>query len=181
MPASSQYQVGPEIVVTLSYEVFDADGELVGGSDGPCSVVFGFGELLAQVERAVEGAVPGESRTVRLSAQQAFGERDPKAVIEFDRAEFPADVAPGDSFEAEGEGGDVVVLTVLDVTPDAVVVDQNHPLAGQPLRVEVQVLETRPATADELTAAAAELEEPADTADSQLIVAERLLRGPTQR
>ncbi|MCC6898271.1 MAG: FKBP-type peptidyl-prolyl cis-trans isomerase [Polyangiaceae bacterium] len=181
MTAPSEFQVGPEVVVTLSYEVFDAEGELVGGSDGPCSVVFGFGELLPQVERAIEGATPGEPRTVRLGPKQAFGERDPRAVVEFDPAEFPADVAPGDSFEAEGEGGEVIVLTVLDVTPDAVVVDQNHPLAGQALRIEVRVLATRPATADELAAAAAELAEPADPADSQLIVAERLLRGPTQR
>lgn len=181
MEKSPAYQVGPEVVVTLTYEVFDADGELVGGSQGPRAIVFGFGELLAPVERALEGALPGESRTVRVKAKDAFGERDPKAMLEIDRADFPEDVAPGDSFEAEGSEGEVVVLRVLDVTPDAVIVDQNHPLAGQTLRVEVRVLETRPATTTELEAAAKALEEPEQGPETQLIVAERLLRGPSRR
>ncbi|GMV13906.1 MAG: peptidylprolyl isomerase [Myxococcales bacterium] len=181
MSSDHAYQVGPEVVVTLTYEVYDAEGEHVGGSDGPRQIVFGFGELLAPVERALEGALPGQERTVRVKAKDAFGERDPRAVLEIDPADFPADVAPGDSFEAEGGAGEVIVLRVLDVTPDAVVVDQNHPLAGQTLRVEVRVLETRPATAAELEAAAQALNEPARRPESQLISAERLLRGPSQR
>lgn len=170
------YQVGPEIFVTLSYEVFDADGELVGGSDGPRGLVFGFGELLPPVERALEGALPGESRTVRIKARDAFGERDPKALLAVDPADFPADVAPGDAFEAEGSAGERIVLRVVDVTPDAVLVDGNHPLAGQALRVEVRVLDTRPATAEELAAAARALEPPAQGGAAPLISAERLIR-----
>ncbi len=175
------YQVGPEVVVTLTYEVFDSDGELVGGSEGPRSILFGFGEILPQVERALEGALPGEARSVQVKAKEAFGERDPKALLEVDPADFPADVAPGDSFEAEGSEGEVIVLRVLDVTPDAVIVDQNHPLAGRSLRVELSVLDTRPATPEEVDAAARGLDAPVQTAETQLIVAERLLRGPTQR
>lgn len=181
MSAPSSYQVGPEIVVTLSYQVFDAEGELVGGSDGPRTMLFGFGDLLEPVERALEGALPGESRTVRVKAKDAFGERDPRALLEIDRGDFPPDVAPGDSFDAEGSEGEVVVLRVLDVTPDAVIVDRNHPLAGQALKVEVRVLETRPATAEELRAAASALEEPREKPDSQLVSVERLLRGPSRR
>jgi FKBP-type peptidyl-prolyl cis-trans isomerase SlyD len=136
---------------------------------------------LPQVERALEGALPGEARSVQVKAKEAFGERDPKALLEVDPADFPADVAPGDSFEAEGSEGEVIVLRVLDVTPDAVIVDQNHPLAGRSLRVELSVLDTRPATPEELDAAARGLDAPVQTAETQLIVAERLLRGPTQR
>ncbi|MBK7583549.1 MAG: FKBP-type peptidyl-prolyl cis-trans isomerase [Myxococcales bacterium] len=175
------YQAGPEVVVTLTYEVFDADGELIGGSEGPLETLFGFGGLLPPVERGLEGAVPGQSRTLRIKAKDAFGERDPRAVLEVDREEFPAEVAAGDSFEADGPEGETVILRVLEVTPDAVVIDQNHPLAGQALRVEVRVLATRPATVGELEAAAEALQGSAQTADSQLIVAERLLRGPSRR
>lgn len=175
------YQVGPDICVSLSYEVFDADGELVGGSRGPVEVVFGFGEILPGIERAIDGTLPGQTKTVRLKAKDAFGERDPKAVLEVDRSEFPDDVAPGDTFEAEGEGGEVVVLRVLDVLEDAVILDQNHPLAGQALRVEVRILATRPATAAELERAGAEATDPGEEPDSPLIAAERLLRGPSRR
>jgi FKBP-type peptidyl-prolyl cis-trans isomerase 2 len=178
---ASSFQVGPEVAVTLRYEVYDADGEHVGGSDGPRQILFGFGELLAPVERALEGASPGDSRTVRIPAKEAFGPRDPRALVEFERDEFPAEVAPGDTFEADGPDGEVVVLRVLDVTEDAVVVDQNHPLAGQTLRVEVSVLDTRPASADELKAAASSLSGPTEDAASPLIRAERLLRGPSRR
>jgi len=167
--------------VTLTYEVFDADGELVGGSAGARGMVFGFGELLAPVERALEGALPGESRTVRVKAKDAFGERNPLALLEVDPADFPPDVAAGDAFEAEGDADERIVLRVIEVTPDAVIVDQNHPLAGQTLRVEVRVLETRPATAAELAAAAEALEVPARGPETRLILAERLIRKPSQR
>lgn len=172
------FQIGPGVVATLVYEVFDGEGELIGGSNGEREILFGCGELLPAVEHALEGLAPGARKTVRVAAKDAFGERDPKALVEFDREEFPADVAAGDVFEAEGEGGETVVLRVLEVFEDAVVVDRNHPLAGQSLRVEVEVRATRPATAEELEAAERAAEAEPGTADSALIPADRLLRGP---
>jgi len=167
-------------VVTLEYEVFDADGEHVGGSRGACDVVLGYGQLLPAVEREIEGLWPGEQKSVRVKAADAYGERDPDAWIELERDEFPEDVAAGDSYEAEGEDGVVVVLQVLEVSEDRVVVDQNHPLAGQALRVEVRVQATRAATAEELEAAESALEGDGFEAQSPVIPADRLLRGPTR-
>jgi FKBP-type peptidyl-prolyl cis-trans isomerase SlyD len=174
------YQAGPGIVVTLEYDVFDAEGEHVGGSRGACDVVLGYGQLLPAVEREIEGLWPGAQKSVRVRAADAYGERNPDAWIELERDEFPDDVTAGDSFEAEGEDGVVVVLKVLEVDEDRVVVDQNHPLAGQALRVEVRVLGTRPATAEELEAAESALEGDDLEADSPVIPVDRLLRGPTR-
>jgi FKBP-type peptidyl-prolyl cis-trans isomerase 2 len=182
------YQVGPGIVVTLSYDVFNDDDELV-GSENERELVFGTGELLPAIERAIDGLSPGAKRTIRVKASDAYGARDPKAIVEFDRAEFPEDVAPGDVFEAEGPTGEIVVLCVLDADAERVVIDQNHPLAGQALRVEARVLATRPATEPELERAAARLAAESQAAPDDngkaaapaLISPDRLLRGPTRR
>lgn len=177
------FQVGPDTRVQLAYVVYDADGEEVDRSvpDAPLTVVFGYGQLLPAVEHAIQGLRSGQSREVFLAPSQGFGERDPKAIIEVDRADFPADVAAGDRFEMENETGELLVLQVLDVADDAVVLDTNHPLAGQRVRVELSVHDVRPATSAELTSAQARLDAPADPDSASLISADRLLRGRTQR
>jgi FKBP-type peptidyl-prolyl cis-trans isomerase SlyD len=117
---------------------------------------------------------------VLLRPEQAFGLRNPEAQVEVDRADFPEDVAAGDCYEAEDEDGRPVLLQVLDVSEEGVVVDSNHPLAGQTLRFEVEAREVRPATEEELEQA--ELRILAEDPDPQpLITPESLLRGPSRR
>jgi FKBP-type peptidyl-prolyl cis-trans isomerase SlyD len=177
------YQVGPDTRVELTYAVYDAEGEEVDRSpaDAPLTVIFGYGQLLPAVEHAISGLRHGQSREVYLAPSQGYGERDPKAIIEVDRADFPPDVAPGDRYEVENEKGELLVLQVLDVLDDAVVLDTNHPLAGQRVRVELTVRDVRPATSAELSSAQARLEAPEEEGPGSLISADRLLRGRTQR
>ena len=173
------FQVGPGMWVRLKYRAFDEDGEPVEQASQELEYVHGYGELLPELEAALDGQSFGARRGVRLSAKQAFGPRRPERIVEFDRSEFPPEVAPGDHFEAEGEDGEVRVLRVLEVVEDAVVVDLNHPLAGQDVRFELEVLGVRPASAEEIELAEATLQ--ADgPADGTLISAERLLRGPSR-
>ncbi len=135
MPETRPFQVGPETLVSVGYSVFDADGELVESST--LDAVFGCGDLLPAVERVIAGLVEGEQRTLELPPEQAYGQRDPQAIIEVDREDFPPDVAPGDCFEAESARGGMVLLQVLEVLDDAVVLDTNHPLAGQKVRIDL--------------------------------------------
>lgn len=195
----SDFQVGPDTFVSLDYSVFDAEGDVVAdGSRLAC--VFGHGQLLPAIERVLDGMRAGERRALTVKARDAYGKRDPKAIVEFDRAEFPEDVAPGDRFEVENDAGHVLVLKVLDVGPESVHVDLNHPLAGQDIRVELSVVEVRPATSEELLEAeralAAQMAEeerafssgplpdgptPAPFAGAPgLVSVERLLRGPSR-
>ena len=76
-------QVGPEVLVRLSYRLFDAEDALVEapGPDEAIEFIFGVGQASASIERAVEGLRVGESRKVRLSLREAFGARDENAVI----------------------------------------------------------------------------------------------------
>lgn len=147
--------------------------------DAPLAVIFGHGQLLPAVEQAIEGLGPGQKRTITLPPAQAFGERNPAALIEVDRSEFPPDVAPGDHFEVENEKGDLLVLKVLDVADDCVVLDTNHPLAGQRVRIDLTVHDVRPATSEELERARARLRSPMQVVEAPLISADRLLRGGT--
>lgn len=146
------YQVGPDTVVHFRYELLDEEGELVEVSDpdSELSFLWGYGQLAPAFEQALDGMVPGQSRDVLLKPEQAYGHRDPEAIIEVDRSEFPPGLQPGDEFEAEHESGEAVCLMILEVLDDRVVLDTNHPLAGQSINLRVAVEAVRPATADEL-------------------------------
>ncbi len=175
-----QFQVGPETIVHVDYRLFDAEGELVERGDPEIALafLFGYGQVVPGIEAALLGARVGEVRQVRLAPDEAFGARDPDQVIWLDREGLPEGLEVGDELEAEDEEGDVVALTVLEVDDEGVLVDANHPLAGQSVRLEMEVTGVRPARADDLDAARAELETRQFEAQ-RLLPATRLLRRPS--
>lgn len=183
----AKFQIGPEMWVRLRVVIHDAEGAPVQDEPSEVAFVFGYEAVLPALEAALEGAPEGARKSVTLKPEDAFGKRDPKAVLEVLRDEFPEDVAEGDVFDADemadetpGQGDMPVVLRVLEVTPDAVILDRNHPLAGQKVRFDVEVVEVRPAEEAEISAAGAALGDPA-AAEAPLIPAARLLRGGTRR
>jgi FKBP-type peptidyl-prolyl cis-trans isomerase SlyD len=190
-PHPSSYQVGPGMWTVLGYRVFDAEGEQVEDAASELGFVFGYGAILPRLEAILEGAGEGARRSVLLAPDDAYGRRNPKATVEVDRSEFPPDVEEGDRYEAETQDGCLIVLRVLSVTPEVVVIDQNHPLAGQRVRFELTVREVRPASAAEVRQAEERLaadqsrdqaaQEPGSDAPGPLIPAQSLLRGPSQR
>ncbi|HSC86283.1 MAG TPA: hypothetical protein VLC09_03395 [Polyangiaceae bacterium] len=157
----SGYQVGPETFVTVSTEVFDAEGESVGEAE-VMAFVFGRGLLFPRVEQSLEGRTSGDVVEVSLAPRDAFGQRDPGGILEVSREEFPPDVEPGDRYEVENDEGGLLIVHVLDVGPETVHIDTNHPLAGQTVKLRIQVLEVRVATEEELAAAEGELAEAAE-------------------
>jgi FKBP-type peptidyl-prolyl cis-trans isomerase SlyD len=182
---SSEFQIGPEMWVRLRVVVCDAEGAPVQDEPSEIAFVFGYAALLPALESALEGMPRGARKSVTLKPEDAFGKRDPQAVLEVLRDEFPEDVAEGDVFDAEeagdqGGSGSPVLLRVLSVTPDSVILDRNHPLAGQRVRFDVEVLEVRPAETGEISAAEAALQGPSPP-EEPLIPAARLLRGGTRR
>jgi FKBP-type peptidyl-prolyl cis-trans isomerase SlyD len=154
--------IAPDTVVTLSYVLFDEQGEAVDeiGKAEPLTYVHGYAQLVPGLERQIEGLKPGERGVFTVTADEAFGARDDEAIFEVDKSDFPdaGDVAAGDEFMAEGPDGEPIAMRVLEVRPDAFVVDTNHPLAGQKVRFEVQVSGVRAASEEEIAAAQAELE-----------------------
>lgn len=171
------HQVGPGTIVHLGYELYDEEDALVeaSGQDVKLAFLFGYGQLTGAMEAALDGARIGDIRTVLLKPEEGFGERDPDAIIELDRDEFPPGTEPGDEFDAEDEHGDSVCLRIVDVEGDKVWVDTNHPLAGQTVRLELRVEHVRPATSGEV-AQAEELLAGAEPEEDGLLPIERLLR-----
>lgn len=145
--------VGPHTVVSLRFTVRGDNGELIAseGHPEPVQVRVGAGQLLPGVEAALLGRAAGERLHVRIPPEQAFGERHAGSVHIIPRERFPADHVPevGDCFAAEGAGGEAVPVWVLAVQPDALIVDFCHPLAGQVLELEAEVLAVRPARPEE--------------------------------
>jgi FKBP-type peptidyl-prolyl cis-trans isomerase SlyD len=166
--------IAPDTVVTLSYVLFDERGQAVGragrvgvageddaeGDDEALTYVHGYAQIVPGLERQIAGLHAGERRAFTMAADEAFGERDEDAVFEIDKADFPdaGGVEVGDEFMAEGPDGEPIAMRVLEVRAEGFLVDANHPLAGQKLRVEVAVGAVRAASEEEIAAAQAALE-----------------------
>lgn len=178
---SRGYQLGPGVWTRLKYRAFDAEGEALEPEAVETGCVFGYGALLPGLEAALEGKAAGARLSVELEPKEAYGKRDPALLVEVERDEFPPDVTPGDRFDAEQDDGTPLVLSVLEVAESCVVLDMNHPLAGQRVRFEVEVLEARPATEDELTLAEAALAGEPEGPEEALIDPARLLRRGSRR
>lgn len=145
-------QVTNDTVVTLTYELLDSDGELIESSEMPFAYLHGgYDGIFPLVERELTGKNVGEQCRVRLEPEDAFGDYDAELVRLEPREKFPGNLEVGMRFEGRGEeSGTTVVYTVTDVAEDKVVVDGNHPLAGQTLQFFCTVTDVRAATAEEL-------------------------------
>ena len=146
-------QIGQDTVVSLSYELHDAEGKLIEKTKAPIAYIHGGHHgIFPLVEEALEGKAVGDACEVRLTPDDAFGTYDAAMVREEPRNLFPKNVTAGMQFEGAAEGsGDHTVYTVTKVTDDKVHVDGNHPLAGKALVFSCKVTGVRKATEEELT------------------------------
>ncbi len=145
-------QIAHNTVVSIGYELSDADGNVLEQSDQPVAYLHGgYYGIFPAVEAALEGKRAGDSCKVTLAPEDAFGEVDSELVRVEDRNLFPPDIAVGMQFEGSPSGSDEMrVYTVTDLAEDKVVVDGNHPLAGCVLQFRCQVEQVRAATEEEI-------------------------------
>ncbi len=173
--------VEPGQVVQLDISVWDDLGCEVQADHRKIDVIIGAGQLLPDIEGALVGLRRGDRRRVRLSPNEAFGEHDAGKVVEFDRDEFPPDVAAGDHFDAERDEGGLLVLRVVSVHSDYVLVDLNHPLAGHIVDIEFLVQGMRPANKSELESPHNRQKSDDSSRASRLLPVGSLLRGRPAR
>ena len=122
------------------------DGTLYDSSVGkePLQFVIGKGDVAIKgLDQAVIGMHQGETKSVLIPPDQAFGPRLKEKVHVINRSQFPSNVQPavGLKFEIRQEDGMVNVIEVTDVSESEVTLDANHPLAGKDLRFEIELLE----------------------------------------
>lgn len=141
-------------VVVLHYAVSDSDDTLIDSSydHKPLSIIHGTGYLIPGLEDALIDHVVGDKFEVAVSAENAYGDRHDEFVQTVPKSMFESveDLAVGSQLRATTDDGEQTVI-VIDVTDDEITVDGNHPLAGIDLKFDVDILEVRDATEDELT------------------------------
>ena len=147
-------QVAKNTVVTLDYSVTDPDGELVDAGQEPIVYLHGgYDDIFPMIEEAVHGKKIGESVTVKMQPDDAFGEYDAEMIQMESRKGFPKELEVGMQFEGVPEGGDdddILIYRVTEIADDKVVLDGNHPLSGMALVFTCTVTALRPASADEI-------------------------------
>lgn len=140
-------------VVKLDYELKDADGQPLEDEGAQLEYLHGgFGGIFPKVEEALQGKDVGQQITLTLEPEDAFGEYDAELLRVEPRERFPEVIEVGMRFEGvPGEREDeALIYTITDITPESVVVDGNHPLAGERLFFRGTVSEVRAATKEEL-------------------------------
>jgi FKBP-type peptidyl-prolyl cis-trans isomerase SlyD len=136
--------------VTITFRLFDADNMLIEESPEPIVYLHGgHSGIFPKVEEALNLKQVGESVSVTLEPEDAFGDYDAKLVRIEPLADLPPDVTVGGYLVAEQDGNEVV-WRVTDIADGKAVLDGNHELAGRRLRFDCTIKDIRPATPDEI-------------------------------
>jgi len=146
--------IGPNTVAAVDVELQDLWGNVLQKTDEPLLYLHGGGDgLLPALERALDGKAEGERLEVRLEPEDAFGDYEPELLRVEPREAFPEVLQVGMRFEGvpgDAPAEELVVYTVTGIADEQVVVDGNHPLAGERVLFKCTVREVRPATREEL-------------------------------
>lgn len=148
-------KIAKDTVVTLSYEVSDPDGNVLDAGEEPLMYLHGgYGDVFEVIEEALAGKSVGDTVTVKMQPDQAYGEYDAELVLieSVDVLPQPLKVGMQIEGEPEGEPDEVAFYRVTDIADGKAVLDGNHPLAGMALVFTGTITSVRPATAAELEA-----------------------------
>ena len=129
--------------VRIHYTGTLQDGSVFDSSRGRDPLVFtlGSGQVIPGFDAAVTGMSVGDERTVTIPATDAYGPHRDELLLEVPRTEFPPDIQPAPGLQLQlSQEGQTVVVTVREVTSDQVVLDGNHPLAGESLTSALELV-----------------------------------------
>ena len=141
--------------LNFHYILRDAQGRMLDTSRGnePLGCVEGAGQIVDGLEAVLRSMQPGESRKVVVPPERGYGLHERELVRKVARTQRPvAELNVGDRFQT-GPDQHAPVVTVMAIEGNEVLLDANHPLAGQSLYFEVELVSARPATAEERAAA----------------------------
>lgn len=131
--------------VKVNYTGKLGDGTVFDSSEDrePLEFTIGSGQVIPGFDEGVAGMNPGESKTITIPSDQAYGPHHDDLVMVVGRAEFPEELSPevGDYLQLRQPDGGMVVVAVTNVSDEDVTLDGNHPLAGQDLTFDVNLVE----------------------------------------
>lgn len=138
-------QAKPGDTVKIHYTGKLEDGTVFDSSMNrePLEFKLNGGQVIPGFEQAVVGMMPGESKTQKIPMDQAYGPYRSEMVIEVSRQQLPADLQPevGQQLQVQQPNGQAVPVFITEVTDATVTLDANHPLAGEDLTFDIQLVE----------------------------------------
>jgi FKBP-type peptidyl-prolyl cis-trans isomerase 2 len=120
------------------------DGSVFDSSEGrePLEFTVGEGQVIPGFEQGVVGMEPGDSKTLNIPSDEAYGPHRPEGVFEIERSEIPPSIPLEEGMRLQAnQGGRTVELMVLEIDESKVTLDGNHPLAGRDLTFDIQLVE----------------------------------------
>ncbi len=145
--------IGANKVVTLNYILTDDQGNILQTTtDEPFVYLSGNNQILPKLEEAVDTMLIGGKKNVELNSSDAYGDYDETAVQQVKKEEFPegSNLEAGMQYMAHTPDGQPVPFVVKEVKNENVTIDFNHPLAGKNLKFDVELVDVRDATKEEL-------------------------------
>jgi FKBP-type peptidyl-prolyl cis-trans isomerase SlyD len=142
-------------VISFHYTLTNKAGEVIDTSRDqkePFSYMEGVGQIIPGLEKSMALLSVGDARKIDVAAADAYGVHDAQLIVEVPRAKLPnsTELTVGDQFQASGPQGEMLLFRVLEIMGDNVKLDGNHPLAGEDLTFDVEVMKIRDATKEEL-------------------------------
>jgi FKBP-type peptidyl-prolyl cis-trans isomerase SlyD len=146
-------QLTKDKVAIINYTLKDKEGEVIDKStDSTFGYLHGAKNIIPGLENALEGKEAGYKTNVVIEPEDAYGERSLEQIQRVPLSMFPddAEIKEGMQFEAQSSEGTPVIVTVTAIENGEVIVDGNHPMAGIQLHFDVELVEVRDATEQEL-------------------------------
>jgi peptidylprolyl isomerase len=138
-------QVKQGDVVRVHYTGKLVSGDQFDSSVGrePLEFTVGAGMMIKGFDDAMHGMALGEKKTVNIAAADAYGEKDPNAIIEFPKENVPEDMKlePGMQLTLSNQAGQPFPVVVVEVKEEVIILDANHFLAGQELVFDIELVE----------------------------------------
>ncbi len=132
--------------VLIHYKGTLEDGSVFDSSENrdPFEFVFGSGSIIPGLEKGLEGLEKGDKKEVFVNAEDAYGQKNPEAVQQVEKSQFPENITPeiGMQLMAQTPSGEIPV-TITQITEEFITVDFNHPLAGKNLIFDVEIVDVR--------------------------------------
>ena len=141
-------------VITFNFTVKDEEGAVLDSSENkePLSYLSGTNSILPKLEETLNGMIIGSTKNVKIAAGEAYGDYKEEAVQTVKKEQFPqeAQLVEGARYVANSPDGGQMPFVIKEVKENDVTVDFNHPLAGKDLEFDVELLDVREATPEEM-------------------------------
>ena len=142
-------------VVEMNYKLTSTDGEMLDSSEGkgPLAFIMGHQNIIPGLEKGMAGKSVGDKFKVSVAPEEAYGMRDDRMVQSVPKEHFGADaekIEIGSQIQVQDQSGQVMIVTAVEIKEQEIVLDGNHPLAGETLHFDVEIVNVRDASEEEV-------------------------------